>query len=396
MSFTDPDPPGRHGDRWRKALLGCVAVITLILVGWMLRATAVVVIPIVFSVFLAILVAPIDRWGTRHAPRYFHWIGHVAAMATIALALVVFTGSIWVAAQQVMDRFPTGQESGAAAFRSFFEEGGTADAGTATTPDAQDGGGDAQDSSAISRVRGFFDEAGVSFLGRLAEWAAGYASTILTTAGTVLAGAVLVFFLTLLMLIEGPRWRKKILAIFRNGSEEEAMNSIRLIATRLRRYLLARTLLGVLTAALYVGWLWIFDVDLLFVWALLTLVLNYIPNLGSLISGLLPVLYAFVTKDFGTAILVGLGILAIEQVIGNFVDPKVQGRQVSLSPLVVLVVLLFWGWIWGVAGAILAVPITIAVLIVSAHVEPMRPLALLLTNETDEAGLDRAVEPENA
>jgi AI-2 transport protein TqsA len=66
----------------------------------------------------------------------------------------------------------------------------------------------------------------------------------------------------------------------------------------------------------------------------------------------------------------------------------VQGRQVSISPLIILIALLFWGWVWGVAGAFLAVPMTTAILILSARIAPLRPLALLLSDETDEEGLD--------
>jgi AI-2 transport protein TqsA len=162
-----------------------------------------------------------------------------------------------------------------------------------------------------------------------------------------------------------------------------------IIADRLRRYLLARTILGVITAALNVAWLWIFGVDLLVVWALLAFLLNYIPTLGSLIAGLLSVAYAFVQKDFGTALAVDTGIFVIEQVMGNYVDPRVQGRQVSLSSVVVLITLLVWGWIWGIAGAILAVPITVAGMIICAHVRPLRPFALMLSNARDMEGLDR-------
>lgn len=154
-------------------------------------------------------------------------------------------------------------------------------------------------------------------------------------------------------------------------------------------YLLVRLVLGLLTAMLYVGWLWLFGLDLLLVWGLLTVMLNFLPTIGSLISGILPVLYAFVTKDPWTAVIIGAGILLIEQVMGNYVDPVVQGRQISLSPLVVLVVLMFWGWIWGIAGAVLAVPITITLLVFAAHVRGLRGLALLISNETDLEGVDR-------
>ena len=102
-------------------------------------------------------------------------------------------------------------------------------------------------------------------------------------------------------------------------------------------------------------------------------------------------IYAFVQKDLGTTLAVGAGIFVIEQVMGNYVDPRVQGRQVSLSSLVILIALLVWGWVWGIAGAILAVPITMAAMIICAHVQPLRPFALMLSNSTDMDALDRQV-----
>lgn len=373
---------------WTTILVGCVIAITVILVGWMLRATAVVMIPIVFSLFLALLVAPVDRWVRQRAPDRVPWLGHAAAMGVILLALLAFVGSIWIAAQQVMERIPLDAErleaavplAGPTSPEAFGGAGGSGSAGEAS----EDPGQPAADGNLVERLASLFASAGGSFVSRLAEWAAGYASTILGTASTVLGGAVLVFFLTLLMLVEGTAWRDKLMALAAPSSETEAVSAVGEIAGRLRKYLWARTIMGILTAILYVGWLWLFGLDLLFVWGLLAFVLNYIPTLGSLVAGIAPVVYAFLTRDFGTAALVGGGILAIEQVMGNYVDPKVQGRQVALSPLVILVVLLFWGWIWGVAGAILAVPITIAVLIVSAHVPRMRPLALVLGDKAED------------
>jgi AI-2 transport protein TqsA len=378
-----------HGseDRTRRrggVLLGCVIVITVILAGSMLRATAVVMIPIVFSVFLALLVAPVDRWGRRHAPERAAWLGHAAAMGVILLVLLAFVGSIWIAAQQLMERLPDnmGVESAA------IPLAGPADPSETVPPNASDGSGQAEEAGEeagiADRLGTLFSSAGDSFLGRLVDWAAGYASTILATAGTVLGGAVLVFFLTLLMLIEGPAWRDKMRALRRGPSEGVVTDAADEIAEKLRRYLWTRTVIGVLTALLYVGWLWLFGIDLLFVWGLLAFVLNYIPTLGSLIAGLAPIAYALLTRDLGTAALAAAGVLAIEQVMGNYVDPRMQGRQISISPLVVLIVLLFWGWIWGIAGAVLAVPITIALLILSSHVPPLRPLAVILRDEAEE------------
>ena len=95
------------------------------------------------------------------------------------------------------------------------------------------------------------------------------------------------------------------MTVLDDGGREKAMDSIGVIAAKLRRYLVARAVLGIVTAALYVGWLWIFGIDLLLVWGLLAFLLNFIPTLGSLIAGALPILYAFAPKDPGSALAVG-------------------------------------------------------------------------------------------
>jgi AI-2 transport protein TqsA len=148
--------------------------------------------------------------------------------------------------------------------------------------------------------------------------------------------------------------------------------------------------MGVLTAALYSVALWIAGLDLIWTWAVLTVVLSFVPTIGSVIAGALPTAYALLTRDLGTAAIVGLSLLAIEQVIGNFVDPRVSGDQVKLSPLVVLIALLVWTWVWGAPGAILAVPMTLALVVLGARIEPLRPLALMMTDEGDMDGLDEA------
>ena len=135
-------------------------------------------------------------------------------------------------------------------------------------------------------------------------------------------------------------------------------------------------------------------IGLLLVWPLLIFVLNFIPTIGSLVGGTLPVAYTLITRDVGTAVIVGLGILAIENVMGNLVGPRIQGRNMALSPLVILLALAFWGWAWGIAGALLAVPVTVGMVVLGAHVPVLRPWALLLSNQTGWAGLDEATRPE--
>jgi AI-2 transport protein TqsA len=156
------------------------------------------------------------------------------------------------------------------------------------------------------------------------------------------------------------------------------------VARGFRSYVAIRSLLGVMTAALYGLWLWLWDVDLIIVWMLLAFLLNFVPTLGSLIAGGLASAFAFLQHDIGSAVAVGLGLLAIEQVMGNYVDPRLQGRRLSISPFVVLFMLLLWTWIWGVAGALLAVPITVLMVMVISRVPALAPIAFLFSHGESE------------
>lgn len=379
---------GRTGRRTHTWLLVIIAVI---LVGWALRATAIVTVPIVCSVFVALLVYPVDRWVAERMPHRLGWLGHVAALGVVLLAIALFFGSIWLAAERVEERFPEAFPEVGQVLSPGQAEGAPAEAGEAGQPivEGETAGGETAGGSPLSQFTSAFEQA----RNLLGEFGLQFARTLLSSAGTLLAALTVIVFLTLLMLVEQPLWRAKVETL-KGSAAGEWLQPIGTVADKIRRYLLTRTILGLLTAALYTLWLWIFGIDLLVVWALLTFVFNYIPNLGSLISGILPVTYAFLTKDVQTAIFVGVGLLAIEQVIGNYVDPRVQGRQVSISPFLVLVVLLLWGWIWGAVGAILAVPITVTALVFFAHVPALRPLALLLSRERDMAGLSQATDTE--
>src|SRR5690606_4682895 len=134
-----------------------------------------------------------------------------------------------------------------------------------------------------------------------------------------------------------------------------------------------------LTAVMIAGWLLLVGMDLVFLWAILQFVLNYVPTLGSIVAGTFPAVYALVQFGAGKALLVIGGIVLIEQVMGNYVDPRLQGRTLDISPLVVLVSIVFWGWVWGVAGALLAVPLTATIMIVCAHIPALEPVALVLS-----------------
>ncbi len=146
----------------------------------------------------------------------------------------------------------------------------------------------------------------------------------------------------------------------------------------MRQYLFIRTVLGAVSAVAAGAWLLILDVDLVLVWVVLTFALNYIPNIGSIIAVFPPSLMALLQHGPTYGLLTLGGLTVFEQVIGNFIDPRMQGRRLRVSPVVVLVALLFWSWMWGPVGALLAVPMTVLLLAAAAHVPRLRPFTTIL------------------
>lgn len=384
---------------WQTIAIGLLSVITLILVGWALQAMSSVVVPFIFSILIALVVAPVDSMVKRRVPRRFGWLGHVAAMGLIIVILFVFLGGIWLSAQRISDAFPQVSQKieelapMIASGSSGTAEGaqGASAGGGENAAGAAGSAGTSGSSDVYSSVTDQFRGAGGQLGSRIAEYASSYASSVLSSAGSALAAMVLIFFFTLLMLIEAPNWRAKVCAVVDPDQRSGVFESLDVIARQLRRYLLIRVVLGLLTAGLYAAWLWFFGVELLLVWAILAFLLNFVPTLGSLVAGALPVVHVYVQQDFRTAVIVGIGILVIEQIMGNYVDPRVQGKQLSVSPLVILLVLLVWGWVWGVAGALLAVPVTIGIIVTCAHLPRLRPVALFLSDETSMDDLDDIV-----
>ncbi|WP_349368199.1 AI-2E family transporter [Salinarimonas sp.] len=376
-----------------KTMVWLVGIIAALAIAWTLRETRAVTMPLAFAFFIAIAVFPVSAAVSAHVPHRLRWLGPTAAMAVILIVLGVFLAGLWAAAEQVAERLPGYADDvsewwGAAQDGTVPGDGGEqgrADGGAqAEGEEPQNGGGLA---GTVQSLPGPFG------VGDVLDRVASYADTILSSAASVAAGIVLIFFFTLLMLIEAPRWGEKLKTVAHDHDEAGWARSVTAIAQRFRWYLVVRTILGVVTGTLYGLWTWAFGLEFALVWGLLGFLLNYVPTLGSLVAGTLPVLFALFTVDIGTALIIAAGLLVIEQIMGNFVDPRLQGKQLSLSPLVVLFSLLVWGWIWGIPGALLAVPLTVLITIVFAHVAGLRKIALVLSDETDMAGLDEHTKP---
>jgi AI-2 transport protein TqsA len=170
----------------------------------------------------------------------------------------------------------------------------------------------------------------------------------------------------------GGQRGKEILAVARDA------------AHRVQRYLVTATLTSAVTGLLTGLFALAIGLDLAFLWAMIAFFLNYIPTVGSVVAVIPPVLFAILQFDgllMPLVVLAGLTILQIA--MGSFVFPQLAGRYVMVMPVVILAGLAFWGWIWGIPGALLATPLTTTILIVCGEFRATRWITILLSRETD-------------
>jgi predicted PurR-regulated permease PerM len=148
-------------------------------------------------------------------------------------------------------------------------------------------------------------------------------------------------------------------------------------------YLFIKTWISLLTGLVAGVLCWAIGVDFPLLWGLLAFLLDYVPNIGSIIAAVPPVLLALVQLGPGQALAVLVGYLIINNVLGNFVEPRFMGEGLGLSSFAVLLSLVFWGWVLGPVGMLLSIPLTMAVKIAMEEQPNMRWISLLLGSGSD-------------
>jgi predicted PurR-regulated permease PerM len=132
----------------------------------------------------------------------------------------------------------------------------------------------------------------------------------------------------------------------------------------------------------------VLGVDFALVWGLVAFVLNYVPTLGSIVAVIPPTLLVLIFQGIGRGVATLVGLAVIQVILGNFVDPRLQGRTLKLSPFVALLSIVFWGWVWGIPGAVLGIPMTISLIVFSQEFKSTRAIALLF-GDTDDPELKK-------
>ncbi len=221
--------------------------------------------------------------------------------------------------------------------------------------------------------------------------ALGLAATLFDGLRDLLTNGVLILLTVVFILLEVSTFRAKLQRAF--DVPGATFPPIAAFMQGMKQYFVIKTAVSLITGTAVAVWLAILGIDFPLLWGLLAFLLNYIPNIGSIVAAIPPMLLALVQVSPGSALLVGLGYLVVNMVMGNFIEPRWMGHGVGLSPLVVFLSLVFWGWILGPVGLLLSVPLTMTLKIAFESSDETRWLAVLIGPEkgfSDAPELERA------
>ena len=210
-----------------------------------------------------------------------------------------------------------------------------------------------------------------------------YLRNLINSVSSIAQRFFLILIYVIFLLVEQDTFPKKLAAL---SWTKERKENFRRILSQVndvsRTYILVKFATSLLTAVLSFVVLYFVEVDFPVFWAFLIFILNFIPTIGSIVATAFPALVALIQFDtLGPFFGVLLGIIGIQVLIGSFLEPRLLGSSLNISPFVIILSLVLWGLIWGVVGMLLCVPLTVILIIIFAQFPTTRPIAILLSKK---------------
>jgi len=311
-----------------------------------LKMASSLVVPFLLAVFIAMIVSPLLQWfKARHVP------GGIAIMLIMLLILLIgflLTEVIGSSVDSFRQDIPA--YSAKLAVISKTVQQGLAQRGIAID---------------VELWQNSFDPSAVM------RWV----GSALASFGNVMTNSVLILLIVIFILAENTRFGDK-LRIARGDQDSPVW--LNELSTSIHGYLEIKAAISALTGLLIYIWLAILGVDYAVLWGLIAFLLNFVPTVGSFIASVPAVLLALVQLGFASAGLALLGFLLVNFVMGSAVEPRWMGKGLNLSPLVIFVSLVFWGWVLGPVGMLLSTPLTIIIKIALSTSDDTRWVGIML------------------
>ena len=191
----------------------------------------------------------------------------------------------------------------------------------------------------------------------------------------------MIFVYMIFMFVEQSTFNKKFTAMIPNKTRAKKIHYIiDSIDKNMKKYLFMKTAISGITGIASYIWLQMIGLEFAGVWAFIVFITSYIPTIGAIVACSLPILYSFtVAPGWELPLLTAGGLIGLQILFGNIMEPKLMGKSLNLSTLAILINLVFWGMIWGIAGMFFSVPMLVAIYIITAQFDSTRWLAVLLS-----------------
>ena len=330
----------------------CVFLLTILSVGFVLSKAAQVAIPFMLAFLLTMLFAPLIHWGQRYRiPALIMVFVVLACLIAVFLPLGFFLNS---RVQLVLDVMPTYYAKLVDIGRSLLDEHNV--------------------------PKDFW--VSINWYNTIGRYVSGMTGFMLNWLGSMMMVLVFLVF----MLLEVPFVDNRIRMAFVGESGEKVSRVARKIVTQISKYLRTLAVISFVTGCCVFLALYTLGIDFALTWGVLAFFLNFIPTIGSIVASIPPILFAIVQfyPNWVPALLTLLALLIIQFSIGNLMTPKIMGDALDLSPVVILISLLFWGLIWGFSGALLSVPITVMIKIICENIPPLHFVAVMISSARDD------------
>jgi len=327
-----------------------IAAVFIIFAG--IKTAANILVPFLLSVFIAIICNPIITKASKHnIPKAISVILVIAIFVSLALSIAGLVGQSLNELSQLIPQYRQQLQSEFVWLTSFLADYNI------------------QVSSAI--LLEYFDPA----------IAMGMAANVLSGFGSVMANLFLIILTVIFMLFEASSFPLKLHLMM--DDPQMRLKQIERFLASVNNYIAIKTMVSLATGFVVSTMLWAFGLDFYLLWGVLAFLLNYIPNIGSIIAAVPAVTLAMLQLGIGEAGFIGLGYITINMVMGNIIEPRYLGKGLGLSTLVVFLSLIFWGWLLGTVGMLLSVPLTMIVKIGFENSPEGKWLAILLSDEAE-------------
>jgi len=335
-----------------------LAALVVVIAG--MKAATTVIVPFIFAVFIAIICAPPLNWMTRQrVPAVLAVLIILSSILLLGFLLMMVMGTSIHGFSNALPGYQANLQQQFNVFINWLSALGV-------------------DVSASGIREAFNPSSAIKMV-----------NSMLNSLGGLFANAFLIIFTVLFILLEASSFPVKLRAVSGQGGVN--LDYVDHFLASVQHYVGLKTITSLATGVLVAILLSMLGVDFPLLWGLIAFLLNYIPTIGSIIAAVPAVLLALIQFGVSAALGTALGYLVINIVIGSIVEPRVMGRGMGLSTLVVFLSLIFWGWVFGPMGMILSVPLTMLAKLALENSERTHWIAVLLgtgepvTEETTKA-----------